>query len=138
MAGKNIGVFCLLERDGELLLVKKNYGNLSWMLPGGAVESGEGTCEALRREVKEETGQTISNIQFVAAFYSRDHYSMALCFRAELVGGDDLSFTPQEIADVRFFPLEALPTPMSPRYKRWIEFCQQNRGLVPENMVDFE
>jgi ADP-ribose pyrophosphatase YjhB (NUDIX family) len=51
--GLDWGVGALVERDGELLLVRQDD---RWMLPGGGVERGESHTEALVRELAEETG----------------------------------------------------------------------------------
>jgi 8-oxo-dGTP diphosphatase len=45
----------IVEHDGKLLLVNtKSTGK--WFLPGGAIEQGELSRDALRREIHEETG----------------------------------------------------------------------------------
>jgi hypothetical protein len=49
----------LLDRQGRVLLVGNDwqgYGKVRWTLPGGVVERGESTVDALSREVLEETG----------------------------------------------------------------------------------
>ena len=48
----------LVEQDGLLLLVanRRRNGRLEWTPPGGVVDPGETTTEALGREVREETG----------------------------------------------------------------------------------
>ena len=51
--GLDWGVGALVERAGELLLVRQDG---QWMLPGGEVERGESHAEALVRELAEETG----------------------------------------------------------------------------------
>jgi 8-oxo-dGTP pyrophosphatase MutT (NUDIX family) len=51
--GLEWGVGALVERAGELLLVRQGG---RWMLPGGEVERGESHAEALVRELAEETG----------------------------------------------------------------------------------
>jgi 8-oxo-dGTP pyrophosphatase MutT (NUDIX family) len=51
--GLDWGVGALVERAGELLLVRQDG---QWMLPGGEVERGESHAEALVRELTEETG----------------------------------------------------------------------------------
>ncbi|MEH7443326.1 NUDIX hydrolase [Bacillus sp. JJ1122] len=42
------------NEEGKILLVKTQHGG--WVFPGGQVEVGENLLDALRREVKEESG----------------------------------------------------------------------------------
>ena len=48
----------LIDENGRLLVVKKNYGGLKgkWSIPAGFVDAGETVDEAAVREVYEETG----------------------------------------------------------------------------------
>jgi 8-oxo-dGTP diphosphatase len=57
-----VGVGAVVVRDGKVLLIKRAHEPRKgeWSLPGGIVELGEGLLEALRREVREETGLEIS------------------------------------------------------------------------------
>jgi 8-oxo-dGTP diphosphatase len=55
-----VGAVCV--RDGRLLVIRRGHGvgvGL-WSLPGGRVERGETLAEALRRELREETGLSVT------------------------------------------------------------------------------
>jgi 8-oxo-dGTP diphosphatase len=48
----------IVDPAGRLLVIQRGHppGEGLWSLPGGRVEPGESDAEAVRREVKEETG----------------------------------------------------------------------------------
>src|SRR5205814_7881480 len=55
MRQRRIGTYGLCrDTDGRILLVRESDDR--WWLPGGGVEHGEHPFDALRREVREETG----------------------------------------------------------------------------------
>lgn len=55
------GVKLLVERDGEILVLRADMGDAEyWILPGGKVEYGESPTEALKREIREELGREAS------------------------------------------------------------------------------
>jgi ADP-ribose pyrophosphatase YjhB (NUDIX family) len=53
-----VAVGAVVQRDGELLLVRRAHGPAAgdWSLPGGRVRFGEELREATVRETREETG----------------------------------------------------------------------------------
>jgi 8-oxo-dGTP diphosphatase len=53
-----VAVGAIVQRDGELLLVRRGHGPGAgeWSLPGSRVRHGEGLREAAVRETREETG----------------------------------------------------------------------------------
>ena len=53
----SVGVIAVVRDERQrILCVRRNYGDLAWTLPGGAMEAGESPLAALEREVHEETG----------------------------------------------------------------------------------
>lgn len=53
-----IGALCLIEHEGRLLLLRQRHRH-GWTLPGGLVDRGETAEQAVRREVREETGLVV-------------------------------------------------------------------------------
>jgi 8-oxo-dGTP diphosphatase len=91
---KNIRVVAaLIRRDGQVLLTQRKPGRhlgLSWEFPGGKVEAGETDDEALRRELREELGVTVTVGS--RCFETRHSYGARemhlLVYRCRLVEGD--------------------------------------------------
>ena len=52
-------------KTNKVLLLKRNDGNNVWEIPGGKRENNEDIVDALKREVKEETGLTINEYKIV-------------------------------------------------------------------------
>ena len=66
-----LSVVVYAERDGQILLLKRNGGALSgqWFLPGGAAEPGELPEDVARRELLEESGLHIDGeLELVGAY----------------------------------------------------------------------
>lgn len=67
---------------GEVLMIRTHKWSDLWGIPGGKVKLGEAAQSALRREIKEETGLDVSDIQFVLVqdcisskeFYREAHF----------------------------------------------------------------
>jgi nucleoside triphosphatase len=53
----------IFNEKGKILLCKSKKWNNKYVIPGGHIEIGEGMEEALKREILEETGLVIYDIQ---------------------------------------------------------------------------
>jgi 8-oxo-dGTP diphosphatase len=119
-----VSVYALIIENGCLLLLPQ-WGR--WGLPGGAIEKGESFSEAVKREVREETGLVIEVERFVAMstdFYldplSNDPYHGILFFCSAQVVGGALSAAGQDAGEALSGGMpEWLPIAVLPRLK----FC---------------
>jgi mutator protein MutT len=100
---------------GEILLIRRADNGL-WALPGGSQEIGETVADAVRREVREETGLNVEVIGLVGIYSDPAHViayddgevrqEFSLCFSARSVSGS--ATTSAESAEVRWVPPSTL------------------------------
>ena len=72
----------ILNSEDKLFLMRSHKWRDMYVIPGGHIELGERMEEALRREILEETGLEIYDVQFLAfqefvydeAFWKRRHF----------------------------------------------------------------
>jgi 8-oxo-dGTP pyrophosphatase MutT (NUDIX family) len=111
-----LGVRALvLDSRGEVLLVRHTYVS-GWYLPGGGVEAGESPQAALARELTEEAGvQLLKPPTLHGLFFnpkaSRGDYVACYVVRDFRIAPIQPNF---EIAEARFFPVNAVPHDTSP------------------------
>lgn len=107
---------------GTVFLIRHTYVP-GWQLPGGGVEAGETMEEALARELSEEGNIEVTappvlrSLHFNARSSRRDHVGFYLVetFRQTAPRLPD-----REIAEARFFALDALPAETTPATLRRI------------------
>jgi mutator protein MutT len=65
-----LGVGAIIADSGRVLLVERGHDPLKgvWSVPGGVVEVGEYLKDAVRREVREETGLEVEPVSIVEVF----------------------------------------------------------------------
>jgi ADP-ribose pyrophosphatase YjhB (NUDIX family) len=65
-----VGVGGVVIHRHRVLLVRRGHEPLKgeWSIPGGTVELGEELAEAVRRELKEETGLSVEPLEVIAIF----------------------------------------------------------------------
>lgn len=109
---------------GEILLLKADYGQQSWGLPGGALEPGETIHQALLRECHEELGLDVSISYLSGVYYHEAVNSQAFIFKAELASTDIV--LSHEHSAYRYADLAALGTVQ----KRRVLDCLNFNGVV--------
>ncbi len=104
----------LVTRDRELLLARaRRFPHAMYSALAGFVEAGESIEDCIHREVREEVGVEVGGIQYVASQSWPFPHSLMIAYTAEYVAGE-VRPCDEEIADARWFTLEALPQLPSP------------------------
>jgi 8-oxo-dGTP diphosphatase len=93
-----VGVGGILLEAGRVLLIERGHDPQKglWSVPGGALEVGETLADALRREMREETGLEIRPLEVVEVFErivrdgdGRPEYHYVLVdYLCERIGGE--------------------------------------------------
>ncbi len=133
------GVAALILKRREVLLVERGKAPARglWGLPGGAVEVGETTEEAVAREVLEETSVVVKPVELLTVFNSinrdeedkvRTHFILFeyLCeyVSGDVVAGDDAP-------DARWVSVDALDSVNIMKFTRdFIEKVLTERGIL--------
>ncbi len=93
----------ITDERGRVLLVKQRGGPFagSWLLPGGQVGDDESAVHALVREVREETGLTMTDARYVTGYHTsgNGYYLTVLMFRGPATG----TLVPEPGGDARWF-----------------------------------
>ena len=124
----------LLDARGRVLLVGNDwqgYGNVRWTLPGGVVERGESTLDALSREVREETGLEITSIDHLAyAVHVEDQRRNDRAVSFAFLARYDGLLHPRDpdgfIVEARFVPAEEVAQiiPLAPLRQPLIDYLR--------------
>lgn len=105
------------DEYGRLLLVNPTYKD-GWDLPGGMAEDNEAPEDAVRRELREELGLTITILRFLCVDWVEPHGPwddlLGFVFDAGVLSPEQavaqLRASDEEISEHRFFEVsEALP-----------------------------
>jgi 8-oxo-dGTP pyrophosphatase MutT (NUDIX family) len=117
-----VGTGVLLFRENKVLLQRRKDNGL-WGLPGGSLEPGESLEEAARREVLEEIGVVVDQLNLFGVYSGKDQFYQYpngdqiydVCvvywtsdFHGEMVEEAD------EVLELRYFALDELPGDLIP------------------------
>jgi 8-oxo-dGTP pyrophosphatase MutT (NUDIX family) len=109
-----LGVRCLVEYEGKVLLIRNPYGQMKWDLPGGGVRRGELPEAAARREVREEVGISLTDLHPLGRYTGTEVYDKdtVVSYFAR-AGSAALKPRRAEVYEEGWFELERLPEPLS-------------------------
>jgi len=114
-----VSVSALIFNEEHVLLAHRSDIDW-WNLPGGAVDAGETLDEALRREVREETGLEIEVGQLVGVYSKPRKQEFVLTFRCQVLGGELNAINDDDIDESRYFTVSELPERTLPKHRERI------------------
>jgi 8-oxo-dGTP diphosphatase len=117
-------------RDGDrVLLVRHTYGDRGrWDLPGGHAHAGEPPLDAVRREMHEELGFELAWEPVGSLGATTDYKTERVhCFVADRPAAE-LRLALGEIAEARWFHLDALPAPIGDLTVRTLGLLNSAKG----------
>ena len=123
-------VVIIEDKQGRILLQKRAYPKETWGLPGGLMELGESTEQTAAREVLEETGLKVNNLQLLNVYSGERHFSIAengdqfyivtiayLCKDYE----GKMQIDGSESVDIQFFERDCFPVKMVGSHREMVQ-----------------
>jgi 8-oxo-dGTP diphosphatase len=112
-----VGIGVMVFKEGRVLLGRRRgaHGAGEYAWPGGHLEHLESFLDCAEREVMEETGLRIGDVQFLRVLNTR-HYAprhyVDLAFTAEWVSGEPEVREPDKVESWAWYALDDLPGPL--------------------------
>jgi 8-oxo-dGTP diphosphatase len=116
--GVGVGAVILNQSNEVLLVLRKKQPEAGqWSIPGGAVEWFEKSTDAIRRECMEEVGLAVEIVKLLTVVDhivpEDDSHWVSVEYLVDIVSGEAGNYSSRENADVKWFPLDALPSPLT-------------------------
>ena len=118
----------IVDARGRVLLLQHHFRPGSgWGIPGGFMQPGEQPETALRRELREELGVEIEQVELAFARALERYQQIELIFRCTVQG--EMQLRQLEIAHAAWFALDKLPEGLSADQRQLIHRALQGVAL---------
>lgn len=119
-----IGIVFDENKDRVLILKRRDVA--IWVFPGGGIDPGETPENAVKREILEETGFSVSVTRKVAEYSPLNRLArLTYVFECHLISGQ--ATIGAETREICFCPINALPKSFFFIHRDWLEDTLQNQ-----------
>ena len=99
----HVHVDALVARGDEILIMKRAMGMMTgaWYVPGGSLEHGESPEDAVRREIREETGLEVEDARLFRVWHyqpSAAAHSVAITYTCRVTPGTEPNINEEHTA----------------------------------------
>ena len=113
------GAIIFNDQKQVLLLKHRFRAGTGWGLPGGFLERGEQPIDAMRRELREEIGLEVEDVEVFAARSFKKPKQVEVLFRAR--GNANVKPLTMEVERAEWFSIDSLPEGLPRDQRRYVE-----------------
>lgn len=117
------GAIIFNDQKQVLLLKHRFRAGTGWGLPGGFLERGEQPIDAMRRELREEIGLEVEDVEVFAARSFKKPKQVEVLFRAR--GNANVKPLTMEVERAEWFSIDSLPEGLPRDQRRYVERAAQ-------------
>ncbi len=116
-----VGIGAIVRKGDQYLLGKRigTKDHQEYAAPGGWLEHMESIEDCAKREVLEETGMEVENVQFLFTYNMKDYapeHLINIAVLCEWKSGEPQTMEPEKCEGWAWYSLDNLPQPL---YKSW-------------------
>ncbi|CQR24346.1 MutT/nudix family protein [Streptococcus varani] len=129
-----VGSNVILENEQHQVLLQKRHSG-TWGLPGGLLEVGESLEETAIREVFEETGLEVKELQLIHTFSGKEYhfilpngdeiYVITSLYKALDFSGE-LMIDGKETLELKYFDDASLPENLEKEYRDYLSYYRKS------------
>lgn len=121
---RGVSVDAVIIKDKSILLIKRGVEPYKgyWATPGGYLDWDESAEDAVKREVKEETGLDVTKTSLVGVYSNPTRHpkqTINIVFCAEVA--NDEATPSDDATDAKWFPIDTLPDNLAFDHKQNIK-----------------